>query len=71
MTSAQTLPDELWLHVFSFLSWTDKLSARSTCSHFRQLLDKSRTLWREKPKTQTYIYTHSYSQVSTVIVRLL
>ena len=46
MTSAPALPDELWLHVFSFLSWTDKLSARSTCSHFRQLLDKSRFLWR-------------------------
>lgn len=40
------LPPELWLQVFSFLSWRDKLSVRCTCSHFRHLLDKSRPLWR-------------------------
>ncbi|XP_029982298.1 uncharacterized protein LOC115413529 isoform X2 [Sphaeramia orbicularis] len=40
------LPEELWLRVFSFLSWSDKLSVRLTCSHFRHLLDKSRPLWR-------------------------
>lgn len=40
------LPAELWLQVFSFLSWRDKLSVRCTCSHFRHLLDKSRPLWR-------------------------
>ncbi|XP_029282322.1 uncharacterized protein LOC115004788 isoform X2 [Cottoperca gobio] len=40
------LPAELWLKVFSFLSWKDKLSVRLTCSHFRNLLDKSRSLWR-------------------------
>ncbi|XP_039993246.1 uncharacterized protein LOC120795392 [Xiphias gladius] len=45
MTSASQLPAELWLHVFSFLSWRDKLNVRCTCSHFRQLLDKS-LLWR-------------------------
>lgn len=46
MMSALQLPAELWLQVFSFLSWTDKLSVRCTCSHFRQLLDKSRPMWR-------------------------
>ncbi|XP_038156824.1 uncharacterized protein LOC119793677 [Cyprinodon tularosa] len=46
MTSALVLPNELWLKVFSFLSWKDKLSMRSTCSHFRQLMDESRPLWR-------------------------
>lgn len=40
------LPAELWLQVFSFLSWRDKLSVRCTCSYFRHLLDKSRPLWR-------------------------
>lgn len=44
--SALQLPGELWLQVFSFLSWRDKLSVRCTCSHFRHLLDKSRILWR-------------------------
>ncbi|XP_044231210.1 uncharacterized protein im:7136021 isoform X2 [Thunnus albacares] len=44
--SALQLPAELWLQVFSFLSWRDKLSVRCTCSHFKHLLDKSRPLWR-------------------------
>ncbi|XP_041810239.1 uncharacterized protein LOC121618736 isoform X2 [Chelmon rostratus] len=46
MTSALQLPAELWLHVFSFLSWRDKLSVRGTCSHFKHLLDNSRPMWR-------------------------
>uniref|UniRef100_A0A3B3YHH1 F-box domain-containing protein n=1 Tax=Poecilia mexicana TaxID=48701 RepID=A0A3B3YHH1_9TELE len=46
MTSALQLPNELWLQVFSFLSWKDKLSMRCTCSHFKQLLDECRPLWR-------------------------
>lgn len=43
---ALQLPAEVWLKVFSFLSWRDKLSMRCTCSYFRHLLDKSRPLWR-------------------------
>lgn len=43
---ASQLPEELWLHVFSFLPWKDKLNVRCTCSDFKQLLDKSRPLWR-------------------------
>ncbi|XP_030574838.1 uncharacterized protein LOC115772622 [Archocentrus centrarchus] len=43
---ALQLPSELWLQVFSFLSWRDKLSMRCTCWHFRHLLDKSHQLWR-------------------------
>lgn len=46
MMSAQQLPAELWLQVFSFLSWKDKLSVRCTCTHFRHLMDMSRPLWR-------------------------
>ncbi|XP_022620411.1 uncharacterized protein LOC111236083 [Seriola dumerili] len=46
MTSVLQLPAELWLQVFSFLSWRDKLQVRCTCSHFRYLLDKSCSLWR-------------------------
>lgn len=45
MTSFLQLPAELWLQVFGFLSWKDKLSVRCTCSHFKHLLDKSRLLW--------------------------
>ncbi|XP_076013138.1 uncharacterized protein LOC143005669 [Genypterus blacodes] len=44
--SALKLPEEMWLHVLSFLPWGDKLSVRGTCRHFRDLLDKSRPLWR-------------------------
>ncbi|KAG7238048.1 hypothetical protein INR49_031402 [Caranx melampygus] len=46
MTSLLQLPAELWLQVFSFLSWKDKLQVRCTCSHFRFLVDKSSSLWR-------------------------
>ncbi|MEQ2261305.1 hypothetical protein XENORESO_008441 [Xenotaenia resolanae] len=46
MTSALQLPYELWLRVFSFLSWKDKLSMRCTCSHFKRLMDESRPVWR-------------------------
>lgn len=46
MASALRLPVELWLQVFSFLSWRDKLSMRCTCSHFQRLMDKSHPLWR-------------------------
>lgn len=46
MTPALMLPGELWLQVFSFLSWKDKLSVRCTCTHFTHLMDKSRPLWR-------------------------
>ncbi|XP_069567750.1 uncharacterized protein [Brachyistius frenatus] len=45
MASALELPAELWLQVFSFLSWRDKLSVRCTCLYFKHLLDKSRPLW--------------------------
>uniref|UniRef100_A0A3Q2QAM7 Uncharacterized LOC105938078 n=2 Tax=Fundulus heteroclitus TaxID=8078 RepID=A0A3Q2QAM7_FUNHE len=46
MVSALQLPTELWLQVFSFLSWKDKLSMRGTCSHFKRLMDGSLPLWR-------------------------
>ncbi|XP_041828446.1 N-terminal Xaa-Pro-Lys N-methyltransferase 1 isoform X2 [Melanotaenia boesemani] len=46
MSSALQLPVEVWLQVFSFLSWGDKLSMRSTCTHFKRLLDESASLWR-------------------------
>ncbi|XP_040916362.1 uncharacterized protein im:7136021 isoform X2 [Toxotes jaculatrix] len=47
MPSLLQLPAELWLQVFSFLSWRDKLSVRCTCSLFRHLLDRSPLLWRD------------------------
>uniref|UniRef100_A0A8P4JWV9 F-box domain-containing protein n=1 Tax=Dicentrarchus labrax TaxID=13489 RepID=A0A8P4JWV9_DICLA len=56
MMSALQLPAELWLQVFSFLSWRDKLSVRCTCSHFRHLLDKSRPLWRASTCTVSLTY---------------
>lgn len=46
MVSALQLPGELWLQIFGFLSWRDKLRVRTTCCTFKELLDKSRLLWR-------------------------
>ncbi|KAM9842683.1 uncharacterized protein ACBR49_014073 isoform 2-T2 [Aulostomus maculatus] len=44
-TSPLQLPAELWLQVFNFLSWRDKLSVRCTCAYFRKVLDASRPHW--------------------------
>ncbi|KAG9268206.1 hypothetical protein AMEX_G17152 [Astyanax mexicanus] len=50
------LPEEVWVHVFGFLSSADKLSARSSCRFFRRLIDQP-ALWRnstvylEKPSS--------------------
>ncbi|XP_036066723.1 uncharacterized protein LOC112142293 isoform X2 [Oryzias melastigma] len=44
--AALRLPAELWLRIFSYLPWRDKLRMRCTCSHFRSLLDDSSALWR-------------------------
>uniref|UniRef100_A0A7N8YJH5 F-box domain-containing protein n=1 Tax=Mastacembelus armatus TaxID=205130 RepID=A0A7N8YJH5_9TELE len=57
MTSVLQLPAELWLQVFSFLPWRDKLSVRCTCRHFRHLLDKSCHLWRGKIPCFLNLYT--------------
>ncbi|CAK6982069.1 uncharacterized protein LOC128375258 [Scomber scombrus] len=46
MLSALQLPAELWLQVFSYLSWRDLLSVRGSCCHFLRLLDTSCRLWR-------------------------
>lgn len=46
MTTPLQLPAELWLQIFSFLAWKDKLSIRATCSHFHDLMDKSLQLWQ-------------------------
>ncbi|XP_047677597.1 uncharacterized protein im:7136021 isoform X1 [Tachysurus fulvidraco] len=47
------LPEEVWIHVFTFLSIHDKLSARCSCRLFRRLIDcpvlwKNTTLCIEK-----------------------
>lgn len=46
MAPLPELPAELWLHIFGFLSLRDKLSMRCTCLYFRNLMDKTRPLWR-------------------------
>ncbi|XP_008313294.1 uncharacterized protein LOC103382319 isoform X1 [Cynoglossus semilaevis] len=46
MAPLPELPTELWLHIFGFLSLRDKLSMRCTCLYFRNLMDKTRPLWR-------------------------
>uniref|UniRef100_A0A3B5LGX0 F-box domain-containing protein n=1 Tax=Xiphophorus couchianus TaxID=32473 RepID=A0A3B5LGX0_9TELE len=66
MTTALQLPNELWLQVFSFLSWKDKLSMRCTCSHFKQLLDECRPLWNLLEATIFHVVNprhHGYTAV--------
>ncbi|XP_026775178.2 uncharacterized protein im:7136021 isoform X1 [Pangasianodon hypophthalmus] len=39
------LPEEVWVHVFHFLSTSDKLSVRSSCRFFMRLIDRP-VLWK-------------------------
>lgn len=40
------LPEEIWIHVFGFLSVSDKLSVRVSCTYFMGLVDHW-TLWKD------------------------
>ena len=41
-----SLPEDVWLHVFTFLSVAEKHRVRATCRHFRDVVDKYARLWR-------------------------
>ena len=41
-----SLPEEVWIHAFTFLSTRDKHSVRATCRYFREVLDKNVYLWK-------------------------
>ena len=41
-----SLPEEVWIHAFTFLSTRDKHSIRATCRYFREVLDKNVNLWK-------------------------
>uniref|UniRef100_A0A671M8X1 Im:7136021 n=1 Tax=Sinocyclocheilus anshuiensis TaxID=1608454 RepID=A0A671M8X1_9TELE len=41
-----TLPDEIWIHVFGFLSDRDKLNVRLSCTYFKRLIDHW-SLWKD------------------------
>ncbi|XP_056445975.1 uncharacterized protein im:7136021 isoform X1 [Gadus chalcogrammus] len=42
-----SLPEEVWIHAFTFLSTRDKHSVRATCRYFREVLDKNVYLWKD------------------------
>ncbi len=41
-----TLPEEIWIHVFGFLSDCDKLNVRLSCTYFKRLVDHW-SLWKD------------------------
>lgn len=41
-----TLPEEIWIHVFGFLSDRDKLNVRLSCTYFKRLIDHW-SLWKD------------------------
>lgn len=41
-----TLPEEVWIHVFGFLSDRDKLNVRLSCTYFKRLIDHW-SLWTD------------------------
>ncbi|XP_076835154.1 uncharacterized protein LOC143481091 [Brachyhypopomus gauderio] len=43
--AATGLPEEVWIHVFKFLSSGDKFSIRSSCRFFKRLIDHP-TMWK-------------------------
>ncbi|XP_069049302.1 uncharacterized protein [Lepisosteus oculatus] len=46
--SALQLPQEVWVHVFSFLTDKEKGDIRATCRYFRRLIDLP-SLWKSSP----------------------
>ncbi|XP_029586640.1 uncharacterized protein im:7136021 isoform X1 [Salmo trutta] len=42
---AAQLPSEVWVHVFGYLSTTDKLNIRSCCKYFKKMVDHW-SLWK-------------------------
>lgn len=70
-----SLPEEVWVHVFHFLSIPDKLSVRSSCRYFMKLIDrpilwKNTTLYIEKIRlfTPHSWRTLSNRKISSVVV---
>ncbi|KAK5872818.1 hypothetical protein PBY51_013480 [Eleginops maclovinus] len=43
---AQQLPAEIWVHVFGYLSASDKFSVRTACKYFKKLIDHG-SLWKD------------------------
>ncbi|KAJ3613627.1 hypothetical protein NHX12_019873 [Muraenolepis orangiensis] len=42
-----SLPEDVWIHVFTFLSVQEKHSVRATCRYFGDVLDQHVHLWRD------------------------
>jgi len=42
-----SVPEDVWIHVFSFLSTREKHAVRATCCYFRELVDMYPSLWRD------------------------
>jgi hypothetical protein len=45
---ASHVPDEVWLHVFSFLEPVDLKNAACVCKDWNSLVGESETLWKSK-----------------------
>lgn len=43
----RTLPEEVWIQVFSFLSTEEKHNVRRSCRYFKELVDKYASLWKD------------------------
>ncbi|CAL8283357.1 unnamed protein product [Lota lota] len=42
-----SLPEDVWIHVFNFLSVQEKHSVRTTCRYFKEVIDKYVYLWKD------------------------
>ncbi|XP_060788973.1 uncharacterized protein im:7136021 isoform X2 [Neoarius graeffei] len=58
MMAEWRLPEEVWVHVFDFLSTPDKLSVRSSCRFFMRLIDRP-ALWKN-----TRLYLENISSLT-------
>ncbi|XP_043119313.1 uncharacterized protein im:7136021 [Puntigrus tetrazona] len=68
------LPEEMWIHVFGFLSERDKLNVRLSCAYFKRLVDHW-SLWKDsvvvlqKPYDSHFWKTLRQRKIKSVVVK--
>lgn len=57
-----TLPEEIWISVFGFLSDSDKGNVRLSCTYFKQLIDHW-SLWKDSVIVLQNVYNHDFWKI--------
>lgn len=64
------LPEEIWMHVFKYLSKSDRMEVRSCCKYFKRLVDH-RSLWKDEIIVLRRIRSYNSNFWKTLRCRML